>query len=426
MGAHLSSAHIIPLGAKPPWQDLIDEFLEFSDGHISPDSFKLWSCIGMIAGALERRVWVEQRGGAIVTFPNLFVLLVAPPGVGKYVIEAVRGLWSDVMEPGTKSKAFKVAPDSMTKASLIDNLVKARTVKIVKDGPPLAYHSLLVAAEEFAVLLPSYDLEYIAALNSIYNNKTLHEETRRFGVKEVRIDYPQMNILAGTQPSWLGATFPQEAWSSGLARRLIMVFATESPLIDIFAAFPDASAVRERILQKLSILSTLHGKMVWADEAQDKLGKWYLDGQGPLPGHSKLSDYNKSRPMFLAKLSMISAIARTGSFLIEKEDVDRAMTWLFDAERVMPDIFRAMIGKSDRQIIEELHVFMTKELGRGLKVGGKRGITGGAIRYFLLDRIPHDKIESILRACESSNVLGRVEGTMDLWIPKAKNEFGVE
>lgn len=397
------------------WSDFIGEFMDYSEGVMSPAIFRKWSAIALCAGALERRVWA--RTGKNTTYPNLYTLLVAPPGVGKLIIEDVRNLWTLTVEPGGKSPAFKVAPDNMTKASMIDRLAKTKTTKIPAQGPPITYSSLLVAAEEFSVLMPNYDLEFIGVWNSLYGNKILHEEARRHGpAKEVRIEYPQLNILSGVQPAILGSTFPEEAWSSGLARRIIMIYAGEGPLIDIFAETESGPDLRSQLLRKLSHFSAIYGQMQWEDDAADLLRKWHLAGGPPIPTHTKLVDYCRSRTQFIIKLTIISSISRSGRFCIGLNDVQRAMEWLFEVEVTMPDIFRAMTGRSDRQVIEELYIFAVQLF----RQRGKKPVDGASLRAFLLDRVPHEKVESLLRVAESSNVLDRVGGTADLFLPSPK------
>src|SRR5438067_5724999 len=92
--------------------DFIESFLKLTEGTRTPELFRLWSAIALVGGALERRVWINNGDGTV--FPNMFILLVAPPGVGKFVIEEVRSLWTESCEPGTKIPAFHVAPDNMT------------------------------------------------------------------------------------------------------------------------------------------------------------------------------------------------------------------------------------------------------------------------------------------------------------------------
>lgn len=405
-----------------PWHDIVGDFLAMTAGASSPALFRKWAGISLVAGACERRVWL--RMGQKTTFPNLYTLLVAPPGVGKYIIEIVRDLWASTLEPGTKAPAFKVAPDSMTKASLIDALAKASNGTLLPGAPAaLTYHSLLIAAEEFSVLLPQYDLEYIGTLNAIWNNKPLHEETRRTGaVRSVKIEFPQLNMLGGVQPGWLASVFPEEAWSTGLASRMLMIYASDRIKIGLFDDPGDAEEVRSQILLSLGRVSQLYGQAHWTKAAADLAIDWHNKDGAPRPEHSKLAYYaNRRTEQHMPKLALVSAISRSGTLLLDRLDVERAIEWLTQAESVMPDIFRAMVGKSDSAIIEELHVAVTSAWAKNHAAP----VSNSFIWKFLHERVPGDKIQRIIEAAEKSNVIARVGGT-DNWVPRPKHEHGVD
>jgi hypothetical protein len=403
------------------WSDFITDFMSLTEAAISPRIFRQWAAISLVAGSLERRVWVKT--GPRIAYPNLYVLLVAPPGVGKYIIEEVRQLWVDVKEPGTRLRQFHVAPDNMTNASLMDTLAKSKTLRILPKGAAYSYHSLLVAAEEFQVLLPSYDQQFIASLNSIYNNKPLHSESRRTGtVKELEIENPQLNILGGAQPAYFASTFPEEAWATGLARRIIMIYSAETPEFDLFYEPPVPEDARGLLLKKLAHLGGLYGQLQWEEDAAQHIAKWHSAGGPPAPEHSKLVHYVRARTLHALKLASVSAVARTGKLVIGLPDVKRAIAWLLEAEETMPDIFRAMIGRSDTQVIEELHFFLTSMWVKEKQ----KPQDGGVLRRFLLARVPHEKVETLIGAAERANIIARVGGTQDSWIPKPKHEHGME
>jgi hypothetical protein len=345
------------------------------------------------------------------------------------VIEETRHLWRDTRDSqiGTRDaagnltglKLFKVAPDDMTKASLIDNIVKARAVRITPAGPPIVTHSLLVSAEEFQVLLPDYDREFIGTLNSLYNNKIVHEESRRARqIQDISIDYPQLNILAGAQPSYLADTFPENAWATGLSRRLIMVYAHESPFRELWAEVPDLSAFRRHLLTRLSHMGSLYGEMLWTKDAAAMMAQQYKENFPPVPTHSKLVHWSQpnARLLQMLKLSVISAISRTGELVLEVADIERALDWLHEVERYWPDIFRAMTGKSDSQIVDELHYFVQATWIRDRQ----KPVSGALLREFLLQRIPHDKVESLLMVADKADIVVRHAGTDDLWVPRPR------
>ena len=387
----------------------------------SPEIFRRWCGIAAVAGALERRVWAKTSLG--VLFPNVYVLLVGPPGVGKYIIETVRELWTETIEPGTKRPAFAVAPDNMSKAALMDTLAKAKKTWLPKVGAPLTYHSLLIAAEEFEVLLPDYDREYIGSLNSIFNNKPLHAEARRHGpVRELVIERPQLTILGGAQPSYFVSTFPEEAWSTGFARRIIMVYAAETPFRELFGELSETAVAKPALLAKLAGLSQLYGQMKWTPDAASALAEWHRKGCPPVPGHSKLAHYNRSRTMHAAKLAIISSASRGPSLAIDALDIKRGIEWLCEAEALMPDIFREMAGKSDSQVIEELHFFMQ----RAWLANGRKPLRDAMLVGFLAQRLPSEKIEKVLAIAERAGVIARVAGTADQYVPRPRTEHGIE
>ena len=100
--------------------------------------------------------------------------------------------------------------------------------------------------------------------------------------------------------------------------------------------------------------------------------------------------------------------------------MQRALGWLLHAEKLMPDIFRHMVGKSDSQTIQELHFFLFREYAKN-----KKPLHESVIFHFLSQHAPSDKIPKIIEIAERSNIIVRVAGS-PFYTPKPKNEHGVE
>jgi len=409
-----------------PISDLISDFMHLTAKDDTPDLYRQWCAIALVAGALERRVWtkVGNRGGQPrLAFPNLYTLLIGPPGVGKFIVEDIRDLWSSVNEPNSNKPAFKVAPSNLTKASLIDRLAKSTQTRLPPTGPPVEYNSLLVAAEELGIFLPAYDLEFIGVLNGVYNNPTSYSEERRHGPsREVVIPYPQLNILGGVQPGWLASVFPEEAWGMGLTSRMIMIYSSVGHKQDLFEEGQDHAVSRARIQVRLANISQLFGEVEWTKEARDRIVSWHLADGPPTPQHSKLEHYCRRRTLHAIKLSITSSVSRLGRVgAIELVDVNRAIEWLLEAEKHIPDAFRAMIGKSDHQVIEELYLYL---LGL-FRAAKDTPIHESRLFSFLSQRTPSDKVQKLMEIAERSNVIIRIAGT-ETYRPQARSEFGVE
>lgn len=303
---------------------------------------------------------------------------------------------------------------------MVDSLAESTRSFLIPKGPPYEYNSLLIAAEEFGVFLPQYDLNFIAVLNEIYNAPEVYSEKRRHGpAREVTAINPLINILGGLQPVWLNSVFPSESWGMGLFSRVIMVYSTSSEPTDPFAEGSNRPGEKKMISLALGKLSVLYGEMGWSVDAKMHLRDWHLAGGPPAPTHSKLEHYNRRRTQHVIKLSMISSVSRTLQVgLIEKVDVVRAIEWLTEVEALMPDVFRSMIGQSDFEVIEELYSHLVN-----LYTMAKRSpVAERHLAMFLMRRVPSEKVPKILEAAERANMIARVGGT-DTYIPRNKTEF---
>ena len=397
--------------------DLITDWFQYTSStqdDRSPEIYRKWSGIALVAGAMERKVWVKT--GMNRTYCNLYTLLVGPSGTGKFIVETVRTFWNETKDPMTGARAFHVASDSLTKASLIDALGRARQTKINELGETETYHSMLIAAEEFKVLLPAYDMEYIGTLERIWNSPLRHVEERRFNVKLVEIDRPQLNILAGVQPSYFSTVFPEEVWSTGLSRRIVMVYSQERRIRDPFTEYPDPIALRNTVLEKLGRISVMWGGMGWAPDAKKYFQDWVLAGEPPVPTHSRMVPYNTERARFIQKLSGISAVSRKLDLSgIDRIDIERALEWLFEIEAKMPDVFRAMQGKNDWAVVEELYHWIVAAHRKSGKA-----VPGGRIIEFIGERTTSDKVERTLALAVRTRAIECVDQGADLWKPLAK------
>src|ERR1700679_3663562 len=179
-----SSNLLTPKDGKVDW---IDAFYSYTEGIPTPPIFRLWSAIGLVGAAMERRVWAYTVG-KIVTYPNLYILLVAPPGVGKS--QAIDlGLEIVYKSRQKHEPSIHVSPDSVTKASLVDAIAAAKQTRIMVNGTGglLEFHSLFIVASEFGVFVSAHDLDFMSVINKIYDNPRVFTETRRTAKTNIEI-----------------------------------------------------------------------------------------------------------------------------------------------------------------------------------------------------------------------------------------------
>lgn len=390
--------------------DFIEAYVEETSKVPSPEIYRLWSAITGVSGVLERKCWTTLSAGPL--YPHLFTVLVGPPGAGKdNAIRPIRELWS-------KMSGLNISPDNVTKAALIDALGKSLRTVMNGGGEPYIFSCMVAPCPEFGVFFSHHDLEFLSVLNHMYSSPPVYKEERRTsGVIEVV--KPHLVFLSGTQPDYLNTFMPDEAWGMGFTSRLIMIYADSCPPVDLFSMRESRSSELVVAMRKIF---ELKGEFAWSKNAIDELNTWNRAGCPPQPSHSKLLNYNTRRALHVIKLSMVSAVSRSYELKVLVEDVERARDWLLDAERVMPDIFRAMGQRSDQQVLADLHLYLYR-MWSSVAIEKRKPLTTKNIYEFLHSRVTSEKIPRLLEVAEKLGYIVRGRYP-DEWTPSAIRNFG--
>lgn len=364
-----------------------------TDHITSPALFRKWAGIATIAGALERKVWVRTKGSEL--YPNIYAILVAPPGVGKTeVVWRVRSMWESLEE-------HHIAGSSVTKASLIDSLNEAerRIVRPEQSPPVFSFNSLQIASNELGVLLPAYDNEFMNALTDLYDGKN-YSERRRTAKINIQIKHPNLTIFAGCTPGYLRETLPPGAWDQGFLSRVLLIYSGETELRSLFDEEETNTELDLALKARLAEISELMGRFVFTKDAAQFIDAWHLGGQEPKPDHPRLAHYNTRRTAHLLKLSMIASTSSRLDLRITIEDIRRALDWLIEAEFYMADIFKSMTSGGDSQLIEDTwHHLYTLYMKDKKPIGEHRMV------HFLQERTPTHNIVRVLEIMERSKMI---------------------
>jgi len=322
----------------------------------------------------------------------MYILILGHPGVGKTrTIREARSYVHDLPD-------FHLAPVSLTFASLVDALLVAKRMVVRLPDAPLEYNSMFIAADELGAFVSKYDDEMIAGLSAFYDPDP-YSQTRRTRDLNIKIKSPQLNMLCGSTPSNLLKFMPEGAWDQGFTSRLIMVFSDERILGDDFA--PKTINHSTSLEHDLRIINTLNGEFEVTEDYRDAVNDWRGKGELPVPSHPKLIHYVTRRRAHLYKLSMISAIDRSNTLILMKEDFDRALGWLVEAESAMPEIFKAGSSNADGQALDEIkHFVLTSDRGQG--VGEQR------IVNFARERLPLHSVMRVIDVMQNSGMLKAV------------------
>jgi hypothetical protein len=277
------------------------------------------------------------------------------------------------------------APTSMSASSMIDALAKRKRSIILQDGP-IEYHTMYITADELSAFMHEYDKEAVGVLSEFYDPQS-YEQTRRGNDLKIQVKSPQVNLIFGTTPSNLLKYLPETAWEQGFTSRIIMVFSDERTIGDDFAAVD--TSLNPDLVHDLRSISGLVGEFKVTEDYKTAVNTWRRLGELPQVSHPKLIHYATRRRVHLYKLSMVSALDRSDILVLTKDDFNRAMTWMTEAETHMPDIFKAGAGNADGKAMDEILHYV-------LLQGAKGPVPERKIVAFAKDHVPLHSIERVV------------------------------
>ena len=275
----------------PNW---ITAYLAYTAEQESPEEFHAWVAVSTIAGVLRRRVYFDM--GYFILFPNLYVVLVSPPGMCKKstAMRISRPIIGNV--PGIN---FTV--DSTTRERLAQDLAQSYA-----DGQA----AMTAYSSEFASLLTSSAMDMVTFLTDIYDcpNEWSHK-TKHSG--SATIKYPYLNLLAATTPDWLSRSMSLDTVGIGLTSRIVFVYSDEPR---VRPPFPSLSKEQKELVglltEDLIRISTSSGQFKLDFDADEYYTKWYLHRRDEIKPDTRLTGYFERKPMHMLKVAMIIAAAK--------------------------------------------------------------------------------------------------------------------
>ncbi len=346
MIASKRSAQITNLGSAVSrhYDNWIDAFLKYSSYGEAPRHFYFWTAVSTIAGALRRRVWIDQfyfRWHA-----NFYICLVAPPGIVSKTTTANIGmsLLKDV--PGVY-----FGPDVVTWPALVSEFAKRKELFQYGDQwiPQCA---LTLSSGEFGNLLDPRDKDMVDLLVTLWDGKegAFEKVTKHSGNDQ--IENPWINLIACTTPAWIAGNFPEYMIGGGLTSRMVFVYADQKAN---YVAYPGLSVQQEikemqpKLVEDLKhIAENLVGEMRLTPGAVEWGQAWYQRHYKQRPimmDPERFGGYLARKQTMMHKVAMILSVSEGDSLMIDTEHLEVADTMLTDLEPDMQFVF-SKIGQS--------------------------------------------------------------------------------
>lgn len=329
-------------------------YLEYSSYAEAPTHMRFWCGVSAIAGALRRKVWINQAYFKWV--PNFYIVLVAPPGVVSKSTTA--GVAMSLLR---KVPGIKFGPDIVTWPQLVTAFAASAEGF---ESPPgsgnwLTMSPLTLESSEFGNLLNPQDREMVDLYVTLWDGKegALVKETKTSGKDSV--ENPWINLIACTTPAWIAGSFPEYMIGGGFTSRCVFVYADKKaklvayPILQVPAGL---AAMSDSLVADLTEIAQLTGEYKLTPEAYTWGTEWYERHDAHPPEHLKNDDrfggYLARKQTHIHKLAMVLAAAESNSMWITDSHLAVAAQMVSDLEPDMAQIF-AKIGRSDESVNTE-------------------------------------------------------------------------
>lgn len=340
----------------------IKAYVEHTKLSEAPTSLHLWTAISTVAGALRRRVWIDQLHYQWT--PNFYIVLVGPAGVVTKSTTIGIGMRMLAQVPGVT-----FGPQSGTWQALTRALEESEASVEWEDDKGTKrvtiFSPITLQISELGTFLKMDDSALVDVMVDLWDGKLIDWQHRTVSSGSPVIKNPWINMIGATTPSWIQNHFPEHMIGGGLTSRIVFVYAERKRHLVAYPARqgrPDDFWQNEkRLVEDLCAIGEMGGPYSMTEDAYKFGEKWYAHHWSARPAHmasDRYGGYIARKQTHMHKLAMILAAAKREELVIEEEDLSEALDFTELVEPDMARVFEAIGVVDEARHVGELINFV--------------------------------------------------------------------
>lgn len=313
------------------WLKTLGEYTEETE---SAREFWLWSGIFAICASMQRKIWLPY--GLEPLFPNIYILLVAPPGKSR------KGPPITLVKKMLEAIKIPVSVDSMSKRALTKELATSSSLGFFEyKNKPMQQTSLAIISKELSSLLAVDPKGMIEVLTDLYDC----HETWTYKTSEKGTDSLYnlcVSCFLGSTPKWIAENLPEIAMGAGFSSRLAVIMGYDKYKRITLPPVPPKETY-EKLIHDLGIISTLVGEFKWEPSAYSLHDKWYqaLDEKYAQVKDERLHPFLERIHVMVLKVAMALRVSYSNDLTLVADDIGKATDLL---ERILETASDALAG----------------------------------------------------------------------------------
>jgi len=388
-------------------------YLTFTKYSEAPGDFHFWTGVSTIAGALRRRVWIDQRH--FEWTPNFYIVFVAPPGIAtkSTTIGIGHGLLREV-------EGVNFGPASATWQALTESIASAAELVPLTpgdfEGEVYPMSCITLGVSELGTLMDMDNPQLINVLIDLWDGKKTIWEHKTRTQGSIVIENPWINMIGATTPDWIRKNFTESTIGGGLTSRIIFIYGDNKRQL---VAYPgdtiDAKENQEfatKLIEDLRTISQLIGEYTLTPDAKEWGTRWYNDHWTSIREGTPLADKNfggyvARKQTHIHKLAIVVAASRRDELVITLDDLQFAAGIITATEPHLQRVTKAALEKDSLRQQKTILTFLAMHKGKYP--------AAATMRYCMNSGIPIQDYYRAVEALVHQKSLVSVRRQNDIW-----------
>ena len=305
-----------------------DKWKIYTDGLPSPNNYLDWSWFYTISASLQRRVWLGPPHQPC--YPNMYCILVGPPGVGKglairevttflkhWPLDIYKGNTAIATSDSDKATVEMMAEKAVKQANEVESQgsnkkqEQYRPLLIPVCADAITYEALVMAVGNSYRCINYVDATdtndkpklkiyghsslcfVLQELSSLMRKRTNDTVNYLLGLYECPVDYEYstvtrgkdrvrrgcLNIIAGTTPSFMQSTFDENLIGEGFTSRTFYIYANKNRknMCWLPALSTEQEQYKKELLEHIKKLTTIYGPVKLEPATMKWMQDWWDD-----------------------------------------------------------------------------------------------------------------------------------------------------
>lgn len=329
----------------------------------APAPFVIWSAISVISAVLKKKVWINR--GVFKVYPNQYIVLVGPPGVGKgTAIHPAHAFIKDF-----KPSLSNYLSDRITAPKIIEKLAQGFQTQAVINGVITAglESTAVLMATELSTFLGSSDW-MTSFLCDTWDRNEFEYDTKNKGSSHIKDMC--VSLIGACVPDFIrkinGKQNSNEAINGGFTARTIFVFANAKskklawPIaLENTKNGPTLIAALRYDLEQIA--HNLHGEFGFDQEAQYLWGTWYNKNRSDDMDSEVVQHFKSRIDVHVLKVAMCFSAAAGDSRVIDRWSLSTAITLVESVLGTLDMTFRGVGESSLAEATAKIQTFIERK-----------------------------------------------------------------